>query len=98
MIRPPPRSNLTDPLFPDPTLFRSVGDHSPVHATAGQDGTAPRMADSRDHERHLLRAAGWVCLAHAAQGFSTDDDSLWLVPALSPRGPVRDHQPPSRPA
>src|SRR3546814_15906542 len=30
MLRRPPRSTRTDPLFPYPTLFRSVGQNEPV--------------------------------------------------------------------
>ena len=41
---------------------------------------------------YVLR--GWLCLAHAAEVLSADDDGLWLVPALSPGRPIRDDQPP----
>src|SRR5208282_2528740 len=55
-------------------------------AATGQDRPAAGVVDARDHERHLLCAAGRLRLAHAAQGFSADDDGLRLVPAVSSGG------------
>src|SRR3546814_8347719 len=52
MIRRPPRSTLTDTLFPDPTLFRSPGDRQGgdigfqlgvAVAIAGDDGQRRRI-------------------------------------------------------
>ena len=40
------------------------------------------MADARNYERHLPRAAGRLPLVHAAEGLSADGDGLRLVPAL----------------
>src|SRR3546814_3054344 len=49
MIRRPPRSTLTDTLFPYTTLFRSVlhGDEEVVYADAGYTGAQnrPELAD-----------------------------------------------------
>src|SRR3546814_17219761 len=41
MDRPPPRSTLTDPLFPYPTLFLSTDEQARI-------GITPRAADRRD--------------------------------------------------
>src|SRR3546814_4020024 len=35
MIRLPPKSTRTDPLFPYTTLFRSIGARRPLYCTAG---------------------------------------------------------------
>ena len=58
-----------------------MGDHRPVHVTAGEDRPAPGMADARDQERHL-RAAGGLRLANAAEELSADEDGLGLFPAF----------------
>src|SRR3546814_16209613 len=53
MIRRPPRSTLTDTLFPYTTLFRSlVGDDLAQFLDAARHGIAPRgeaLADARGH-------------------------------------------------
>ena len=49
---------------------------APFMPPPARDRPAPGMADARDHERHLLRAAGRLPLAHAAEGLSADDDGL----------------------
>src|SRR5687767_4879846 len=61
-----------------------MGDDRPTHAATGRDRAAASVVDGRDHQRDLLCAAGWLCLAHAAEVRSADDDGLWLVPAFSP--------------
>src|SRR3546814_17373713 len=57
MIRPPPRSTLTDTLFPDPTLFRSVS-ASPFMACFGEEcgGGGMRRDGSRPCEKADVRA------------------------------------------
>src|SRR3546814_3759234 len=47
MIRPPPRSTLTDTLFPYTTLFRSAGDGARVH----DQRLAHRVGRSTVHDR-----------------------------------------------
>src|SRR3546814_14917865 len=53
MIRPPPRSTRTDPLFPYTTLFRSAyaGD---IHQAASDFGLAGARADAPVVLEHLL--------------------------------------------
>src|SRR3546814_14444950 len=55
MIRLPPRSTRTDPLFPYTTLFRSVGGRAPRAGRRGASGGHHAAADAdlvlhgRDH-------------------------------------------------
>src|SRR3546814_10751218 len=50
MIRRPPRSTLTDTLFPYPTLFRSAGAARRRLADAGAILRAPTVRASRIHQ------------------------------------------------
>src|SRR3546814_11696766 len=67
MIRRPPRSTLTDPLFPYTTLFRSrpLGAPLPIMvARIDSDAVARPCAETRlDPVERTLRAIGGHCLA-----------------------------------
>src|SRR3546814_15265222 len=58
MIRRPPRSTRTDPLFPYPTLFRSLGSFATVYLPDGADQAAiiKRLAGLDGVELSLSRA------------------------------------------
>src|SRR3546814_11107448 len=60
MIRRPPRSTRTDPLFPDTSLFRSEA--LARAATPGGDGHLIRslvQMDAPDHMKYRLLTQGW---------------------------------------
>src|SRR3546814_12280839 len=66
IIRRPPRSTLTDTLFPSTTLFRSLarpGSRYPA-ARGLRDADALRTTGERHGKRHLSRAIG--AAAHRA--------------------------------
>src|SRR3546814_19437514 len=66
MVRGPPRSTLTDTLFPYTTLFRSVRHEAGIDGgAAGADGGAQLVGDRFDQLEILARA-------HAAA--ARDDD------------------------
>src|SRR3546814_15423343 len=52
MIRPPPRSTRTDPLFPSTTLFRSVAGAEIVESE--RDALIFEACDDRAHQRQIL--------------------------------------------
>src|SRR3546814_16309693 len=74
MIRRPPRSTLTDTLFPDTTLFRSDIHAAPRRAPCPADrvsGFEPRAGERLPRPRHPRRHADLVTVlqiaAHARQ-------------------------------
>src|SRR3546814_7261256 len=82
MILPPPRSTLSDTLFPYATLFRSPG--LPLRAAARDDpphGVPPARAERRRGARRRLPAG--------AAGR--------LLPRLPPAAPPLHPGPPARP-
>src|SRR3546814_10328613 len=66
MFRRPPRSTLTDTLFPYPTLFRSAG-------RGAERGLHPAAAPAVPGDRRLLAAAGRLQLPHCR---GVDEESL----------------------
>src|SRR3546814_3222411 len=72
MIRRPPRSTLTDTLFPYTTLFRSAPPARPWSPRTSHRGRArpPRR-------RRLGRSAGWL-----AERRATDRGRRWCAPRL----------------
>src|SRR3546814_4749637 len=55
MIRGLPKANRTDPLFPDPTLFRSPADRIDVDLAFGADDTRFWHVDQRGQGAQQVR-------------------------------------------
>src|SRR3546814_17651066 len=74
MIRRPPGSTLTDPLFPDTTLFRSrQARHVDVQVDAVQQRAGNAAAVAVDHDGAAAAAAGEVAGPAAGAGVQRRD-------------------------
>src|SRR3546814_13686440 len=89
-IRPPPRSTLTDPLFPYTTLFRSDEQHVHPGATAllgrhrsGRGGMV-RQVDHRYPGRN-----GWGTANSASREFSTASTGIAAISPVPPKSWAR---------
>src|SRR3546814_3173438 len=85
MIRRPPRSTRTDTLFPDTTLFRSVGQLGPPAPESPASGTEPRRGGQPglhreglgDPERPLDRGGWPEC--HRSEEHTSELQSLMRI-------------------
>src|SRR3546814_9463887 len=81
MLRPPPKANRTDTLFPYPTLFRSRGQFDPL---ARAD---PALRDGRGSGRQLSRDQAQIDLRLRISGRPVGD--LLVSQPLGPSGTTR---------
>src|SRR3546814_4681564 len=84
MIRRPPRSTLTDTLFPYTTLFRSLGHPGRGDEAAAQRDT--RLANPRVlRNQRDVREAGQLGSDAHAKAVDGDDHRLGMAPDVQPR-------------
>src|SRR3546814_6226212 len=83
MIRRPPRSTLTDTLFPYTTLFRSLGHPGRGDEAAAQRDT--RLANPRVlRNQRDVREAGQLGSDAHAKAVDGDDHRLGMAPDVQP--------------
>src|SRR3546814_12851759 len=91
MLRRPPRSTLTDTLFPYTTLFRSCH-----RARKGDQEMAPRLEDRPDREsqsrlaRFILRSQPLTCGQSSEMGPRFRGDDGMTDKLILPEDPVSE--------